>query len=320
MKKKMCIAGLFAVMLIASAAGAEGKKLFTGDEFRIRDPFVLADNGTYYLYESKPWDGGKGVDVRTSTDLENWTEKEPVMTLPPEVNNTAVWAPEVHKYNGAYWLFTTLTFPADPAHPIKPMMKNGGKGGHLQPRGVWVFRSDSPRGPFKPVKNGSVTPADWMCLDGTLWVEDGVPWMVFCHEWCQTGAGRMMAAPLNADFSGFTAEPVELFRATDMTGAGKVTDGPFLIKPKGSGLRMIWSNFIKGSGYCVIQSRSLSGRITGPWGMHTLLFRNNGGHGMLFRTFGGDLMLTLHQPNTGPNERMKLYPISVLPEGLSRAD
>lgn len=303
----------------AAAGLAAEPKALTRADFQIRDPFVLPDNGTYYLYESKPWNGGKGVGVRTSTDLELWSEKRMAMTLPPEVKNTAVWAPEVHKYDGAYWLFTTLTFAPDAAHPIRPMLQEGFTGGGLQPRGVWVFRSESPLGPFRPVKAGSVTPPEWMCLDGTLWVEDGVPWMVFCHEWCQTGNGRMMAAPMSKDLSRFTAEPIELFRAACIPGAGHVTDGPFLMKPKSSGLRMIWSNFLKDSGYCVLQCQSKSGKITGPWHMHTPLYTRDGGHGMIFQRHDGQMMLSLHQPNS-KNERMKLYPLQVTCEGFSRCD
>jgi len=304
--------------LLASTGWA---KTFTRDEFRIRDPFVLPDVGTYYLYESKPWSGGNGVFVRTSTDLENWSEKSPVMTLPASVGCTAVWAPEVHKYAGKYWLFTTLTRPGDPKRPVKPMFAPGFKGGGLACRGVWVFRSDSPKGPFQPVKMASVTPADWMCLDGTLWVENGKPWMVFCHEWCQTGNGRMMAAPLSDDLSAFIAEPTELFRAADvMPGAVHVTDGPFLFSEPGKGLRMIWSNFLEGSGYCVLQCKSVTGKVTGPWHMFTPLFRGDGGHGMIFKRFDGQLMLTLHQPNHGDLERMKLFPLGSYANGLARID
>lgn len=296
-------------------------KTCTRDEFRIRDPYVLPEDGTYYLYESKPWNGGNGVFVRTSTDLETWSEKAEVMKVPPDVKCTAVWAPEVHKYAGKYWLMTTLTREADPAHPVKPMLENGFKGGKLLPRGVWVFRSDRPTGPFEPVKMGSVTPPEWMCLDGTLYVEDGRPWMVFCHEWCQAGNGRMMAAPLADDLSAFAAEPIELFRAANaLPGAGHVTDGPFLYREPKLGLRMIWSNFLKDGGYCVIQCKSSTGKIAGPWHMFTPLFRGDGGHGMLFRKFDGQLTLTLHQPNRQEAERMKLFPIGTSWEGLSRVD
>ncbi|MGN0852918.1 MAG: family 43 glycosylhydrolase [Kiritimatiellia bacterium] len=325
--KQLFACGLVLAGLV-SAGGAAAPKLVSRDEFRIRDPFVLPEGDTYYLYESKPWSGGKGVAVRTSKDLERWTEKEMVLQLPPEVKNTAVWAPEVHKYAGAYWLFTTLTFdPVKPGDtdappylkPIRPMLEKGFSGGALQPRGVWVFRSDRPKGPFVPVKLGSVTPQEWMCLDGTLWVEDGVPWMVFCHEWCQTGNGRMMAAPMSPDLASFTAAPVELFRAACLPGAGHVTDGPFLVKSDEAGLRMIWSNFLKGNGYCVLQCKSLSGKVAGPWTAQTPLFTRDGGHGMLFRRFDGQLTLSLHQPNSN-NERMKLFPLRLTGEGLVRCD
>lgn len=308
---------LSAALLACGLARAAGSATVSRADFRIRDPFVLAEKGTYYLYESKPWWGGRGVAVRTSKDLERWSERTTVMELPSSNACTAVWAPEVHRYDGAYWLFTTLSFPADPQHPIASMRQEGFKGGKLQPRGVWVFRSDSPLGPFKPVREGSVTSADWMCLDGTLWVEDGQPWMVFCHEWCQTGNGRMMAAPLSRDLSRFTAEPVELFRAADAPNGGCVTDGPFLIRTKDGVLRMIWSNSVKDCGYSVLQCASESGSVRGPWKRHTPLYMRDGGHGMLFRTFDGEQMLTIHQPNSSPNERMRLFPVEETPAGLA---
>ena len=87
-------------ILLAAALAAASLSATTElrKDFRIRDPFVLADNGTYYLYESKPWFGGKGVSVRTSKDLEHWGEKQPAMVVPKGVPVTAVWAPEVHKH------------------------------------------------------------------------------------------------------------------------------------------------------------------------------------------------------------------------------
>ncbi len=308
------------MLMMCAVAGATwgdaAPKTQTRAEFRIRDPFVLVDEGTYYLYESKPWSGGNGVGVRTSKDLENWSAVSPAMTLPGDVKATAIWAPEVHRYKGAYYLFTTLTFAPDPAHPIKPMLLDGRKGGELQPRGVWVFRATSPRGPFTPVKTGSVTPADWMCLDGTLWIENGTPWMVFCHEWCQTGNGRMMAAPLSDDLSRFTAAPIELFRAADAPRGGNVTDGPFLLRDAGGKLRMIWSNFLAGTGYCVLQSTSASGSVKGPWGGHVPVYTKDGGHGMVFRDLKGNSALTFHAPNRGPAERMQLIPVKVTANGV----
>jgi len=80
-----------------SCRAADRDGLLPTGGFRIRDPFVLAENGTYYLYEAKPWSGGRGVNVFTSKDLKSWTPKVPVMELPASNACTAVWAPEVHK-------------------------------------------------------------------------------------------------------------------------------------------------------------------------------------------------------------------------------
>lgn len=313
--KGWAIVGLMAMGLCAAA-----EKLTPTADVRIRDPFVVAEKGTYYLYQSRGMpDGRAGVAVRQSKDLAYWTAAQAVLELPPEVKHRAVWAPEVHKYAGSWWIFTTLTFAPLPAGTTpaaylkqpQTMRQPGFKGGTLQPRGVWVFKSDSPTGPFKPVKIGPVTPPEWMCLDGTLWVEDGTPWMVFCHEWCQTGNGRMMAAPMSKDLTRFTAEPVELFRAADVPRATHVTDGPFLLAPKGEGLRMIWSNFLAGSGYCVLQAKSQSGKVAGPWVQLPPVYTKDGGHGMCFTRFDGQLMLSLHQPNRSPHERLHLYPIKM---------
>ena len=133
--------------------------------------------------------------------------------------------------------------------------------------------------------------------------------MVFCHEWCQTGNGRMMDAPMSDDLSRFTAETVELFRAADAPNGGFVTDGPFLRRTRDGVLRMIWSNFIKDSGYCVLQCASASGSVRGPWKGHVPLFTRDGGHGMIFSRTDGTQLLTIHQPNTSPKERMRLFPI-----------
>ena len=53
--------------------------------------------------------------------------------------------------------------------------------------------------------------------------------------------------------------------------------------------------------------KSSCGKIAGAWSKDELLFSKNGGHGMIFKAFDGRLMLTLHQPNNTPNERMALF-------------
>ena len=293
------------LFVFLSAFGADSEALHPV-QFAIRDPFVLAENGKYYLYESKAWNGGTGVNVFVSDDLKAWQPKVPVMTLDPSLKVTAVWAPEVHKYRGRYWLFVTLSFADDGT--IKPMC--GAKSvRHVARRGTWIFGADSPMGPFKPVRNGSVTPADWMALDGTLYVEDGKPYMVFCHEWCQVGDGRMMLMPLKDDLSGAAGEPVELFRASVVKGAN-VTDGAFFYRsPKSGKLFMTWSTCT--DHYTVRLLVSESGKVAGPW-KHCPkeLFAIDGGHGMFFSANDGRLLFALHTPNSLRPAHMRLFEVT----------
>ena len=321
MRKTMMMA-LAACAAIAEAAGpidtvemtkgtaggkSETRKVkLTADGMRVRDPFVVpdAERGVYCLvssYFAKPGerggDGlgflGDGVQFYESRDLVTWSEPRQVLAIPPSVDCRAFWAPEVHRYKDKWYVFGTVNYRSRKA------------------KGTWTFVSDDLRGPYRPIGTRSITPPEWESLDGTLWVEDGTPWMVFCHEWCQTGNGRMMAAPMSKDLARFTAEPVELFRAADVPRATHVTDGPFLLAPKGEGLRMIWSNFLTGSGYCVLQAKSQSGKVAGPWVQLPPVYTKDGGHGMCFTRFDGQLMLSLHQPNRSPHERLHLYPIKM---------
>jgi GH43 family beta-xylosidase len=301
--------------LYGMLAAAQTATLAT-DAIRVRDPFIFADapSQTYYLYaqaENRAGSGYQGVEVYTSTDLKTWKAPRPVLTLPADSGVAMVWAPEMHAYQGAYYLFVTLTF-RDTLPVAKPV--DAPHWPRMHRRGTWIYRAESPAGPFKPLKDGPHTPADWMALDGTLYVEDGTPYMIFCHEWVQLIDGAMARVELTPDLSGTRGEPVRLFSASAAPGArrgakeGKVTDGPFLYKsPKSGALFMIWSTFIPGKDYCVLLARSESGRVAGPWTGHTPIYTTNGGHGMIFKTFEGQLRLALHQPNTGPLERLRLF-------------
>ena len=315
-------AGWLLVLGCLSVFGAEEpRKRLTADEIRIRDPFVLTDReqGRYILYASA---GPTGVMAYVSRDLKQWEPPVRVLTLPAGLCS-AVWAPEVHVYKGAYYLFTTLTQPAAEPKPVS--MAEGWQSSRLCQRGTWIFRSDSPLGPFKPVKEGPVLPRSLMTLDGTLAVDQGKPYMVYCHEWIQMRDGTMEVVPLKEDLSDRAGEPVRLFAASEAAGAVQdpkrsfVTDGPFLYRSKNGSLLMIWSTFINNA-YCVQVVKSATGRVTGPWTGHTPIYGKHGGHGMLFHALDGRLMLALHQPNSGAPERLKLFELEDTGDGLRMKD
>jgi GH43 family beta-xylosidase len=211
------------------------------------------------------------------------------------MNTAANWAPEVHKYNGAYYMFATFT------------RKNN------KLRGTFILKSDNPLGPFEPHSNGVVTPEEWECLDGTFFVEDGVPYMVFSHEWVQVGDGEIWAVELSKDLTRPVGDAFLLFRASDNpsvseleAGSGNyVTDGPFLYKD-GNKVRMIWSSFYEGR-YLVLDAESDS--IRGKWLHGGSRFDFDGGHAMIFTALDGVRMMALHSPNTADMERAKFYKI-----------
>ncbi len=287
-------------------------------EIRIRDPFILADPArqTYFMYaQSANREGHRfiGVEAYASKDLVNWLPAKPVLELPDDAGISMVWAPEVHAHEGRFYLFVTLTrdrtLPGEKPVPDKNWPP-------MHARGTHIFRSDSPLGPFKPLKDAAHTPEDWMALDGTLFVDKGTPYMVFCHEWVQVIDGSIDVVQLKDDLSDTIGAPKRLFGASAAPGAktgaheGKVTDGCFLHRSPESGkLFMIWSTFIPGSGYCVVLTESASGRVEGPWINQRHIYKENGGHGMLFRSFGGRLLMALHQPNTRGQERLHLFEV-----------
>jgi hypothetical protein len=153
-----------------------------------------------------------------------------------------------------------------------------------------------------------------MTLDGTLWVEDGLPWMVYCHEWVQIVNGTVEMMRLADDLSATVGEPVRLFFGSDAKWNRPspeygcwVTDGPWLYRSKSGKLFMTWSSF-SNTGYTVGVAVSESGKLAGPWTQQAEpLYKDDGGHSMLFRRFDGQLMMALHSPNGGRKERIHLF-------------
>ena len=271
------------------------------EDIRIRDPFILTDteHQCYYMYgttalEPHSLDAKNTFTVYRSLDLEHFEEGKVVFDG-GKIGFWAdrdFWAPEVHEYGGKYYLFGSC--------------KADGKF-----RGTQIFVSDRPDGEFSPLTEEPITPRGWECLDGTFWQENGIPYIVFSHEWTQIGNGEIWAMPLTADLKEAAGDPFLLFRATDnpevSTLEGKigayVTDGPFLYVENGE-LNMMWSSFYKGR-YLVLQAKSDS--IKGKWQHGGSRFDFDGGHAMLFRRLDGVRMISLHRPNTPDYERAFFY-------------
>jgi beta-xylosidase len=285
---------------------------FSLSQTRLRDPFILADEatGTYYLITSlmrAPGSNRQGVSALTSTDLKIWRGPYPVFEIEPDFwAQGSVWAPEMHRYQGRYYLFATMN--SSEKLPDEPWLDWPDK----TRRSTQVLVADSPLGPFRPFHNRAHVDPNLMTLDGTLWVEDNIPYMVYCHEWVQVKDGTIDAIRLKDDLSDVVGAPITLFKASDAPWTPPdrdryVTDGPCLYRTRTDRLLLIWSSFAP-TGYTTGIAISQSGKVHGPWNHQPEpLFKDDGGHGTIFRTFDGTLMLVLHCPNRGPNERAHLF-------------
>lgn len=267
------------------------------EEIRIRDPFILADRATkkYYMYGTTELTDGIGTrnkfSAYVSCDLKYFDG--PYVVFDGSTSGFFAtqdfWAAEVWLYKDKYYLFgSCCTTP-----------KN---------RLTQIFIGDNPLGPFSPLPKAR-TPESWTCLDGTLYVENDIPYMVFCREWCEVEDGLICAVQLKDDLTDVVGEPFVLFAASenvyvdsfkDKHGENcRITDGPFLFRERGK-LKMIWSSISHGK-YAVLEA--ISDTIMGKWQHLDSRFDFDGGHAMIFKAFDGKKYMALHSPNTPPLER-----------------
>ena len=279
-------------------------------EINIRDPYVLAYEGKYYLYGTRSescWGEMDGFDCYVSTDLEEFEGPCEIFKRPEGFfANRCYWAPECYFHNGSFYLVTTLG-----ADDVK--------------NGIYVLKADGPTGPFA-VYSDRVTPVDWTCIDGTLWFEGDTPYLVYSHSFEDRGdalRGDYCMQQLSLDLREAVTEPVRLFSARDTKWAKPVpfaraefgieeecyfSDGACLKKLDDGRLYMILSSWSV-AGYAVGVAVS-NGSIQGPWRQQDEpLYPENGGHGMFFEDLEGRLRFTLHSPNDKYLERPVFYEI-----------
>ncbi|WP_320129695.1 glycoside hydrolase family 43 protein [uncultured Sphaerochaeta sp.] len=288
------------------------------EDIQIRDPFIytMQERATYYLFgttDKNPWNQqGTGFEAYWSKDLEHWEGPRTVFSPPEGFWGTQdFWAPEVHWYKGRFYMFASFK-------------------SKTHRRGTHILVSDSVLGPYVPLTENPVTPSEWECLDGTLYVdEQNTPYLVFCHEWVQANDGEIWAVQLSDDLSARTGNPVLLFKASSASWSfplvrrdgsalrdARVTDGPFLHRQKDGKLVMLWSS-LGAQGYAMGCAIADAGMIAGPWRQtEEPLISSDGGHGMVFSDFEGNLYVTYHTPNKTPLERFAYRLVSETSEAL----
>lgn len=277
-------------------------------DIRVRDPFILLDRGTYYLYATS---GETTLSYYTSRDLENWEEGGVAFQIPENFwAYRDVWAAEVHAYKGKFYLFVSLL-------------------GHHGLRGTQIAVADHPGGPFLPLDDRPVTPLHQSCIDGTLFIHRGTPYILYSHDWPdhyvegkRAYIGEICLAQLSDDLRSIVGQPEVLF-ASDEVPISKATpdhriweekevirygsDAPFVQSLSDGRLLLTWSPYLNGN-YVVLGAVSETGDIHGPWThLPHPIFDRNGGHAMFFRDGADRLLMCLHAPEAHLLERACLF-------------
>ena len=225
------------------------------ENLRIRDPFIFVRDNKYYLLGTTgtdPWIKGSDLILYESEDLENFREKCAMVKKEYLEGYTNIWAPELHEYKGKYYLIFSV-FKEE-------------KG-----RGSIIFVSDDLNGNFKPLTGEYVTPQNWGCLDATLFIFGGAPYLCFSNEWTTPitgdGDGSLFIARLSDDLKRIEDKPKKIVSGKYSGAAiqiddgkntfGYVAEGPYLYEENGK-IVLLWSTYTK-TGYSVFRSVSGNG-------------------------------------------------------------
>ena len=284
--------------------------MYTTEEIRVRDPYIVVYDNNYYMYKS---DDEKSIIVYRSTDLKLWEEPQTAYTLSENSwGYKDLWAPEVHLYNGKYYMFLSLL-------------------GKNELRGTEISVSDTPEGPFIPITNKPATPCGRSCIDGTLYVENETPYIVYSADWPHNYnaerdcyIGEIWALELSKDLKEGVGEPFLLFTSDEaycaaepncMMWDGKEikrygSDAPFITKLSDGRLYLSWSPY-PGNTYIVAgaisEGKSIKGKFTH---LTKPLFDKNGGHAMFFTGLDGKRKMCLHCPEKPPFERALILDVT----------
>jgi xylan 1,4-beta-xylosidase len=176
----------------------------------IADPFVLRVDKKYYLY---PTSDSRGYEVFVSDDLVHWERKARAFTDP----RGGDWAPEVFHHrrgDGKFYLYYTDNMPVEHRGPLEKQ--------------IGVAVANSPLGPF----TDKAVLADHS-IDAHLFQDDdGKLYLYYVHL---SGGFKIMAQPMATPVEK-KGEPKVVIRPTEdwEKRSGEVTEGPFMLKRKGT--------------------------------------------------------------------------------------
>lgn len=244
------------------------------DSIPLADPFILLEDGIYYAYGTHAPDG---IEVFTSADLQTWQSGGLALSKQHTTEDQWFWAPEVYCWKDRYFMLYSANE-------------------HL-----FVATSDSPRGPFRQ-RGGRLLEqliGDEKCIDSSVFVdEDGRAYLYFVRF---TDGNFIWMCQLDEDLQPIpgTMRPCFGVTAPWEQHLGRVAEGPFVIKRKGTYYLTYSANDFRSHDYGVGYATSTS--PLGPWqksDSNPILSHHRGrygtGHHSFFTDKKGRLRIVYH--------------------------
>ncbi len=261
-------------------------------DYPLRDTCIcLGPDDTYYLSGTTGhptwWKTNPGIRLWKSKDLRAWEPLGLVWSFEKDVtwqkkqgDNQAIWAPEIHYFNGTFWIAYCVNY--------------GGTG---------ILKSSTGRaeGPYVDVKpDGPLTGE----IDASLFRDDdGTIYFVYQN-------GKI--APMKEDMNGLAQEP-RLLKPANADQVG--FEGAFLFKTNGR-YYLSCADFTDDRYHCYVAS---SEHLYGPYGNRYLAVPH-GGHNMFFQDAKGQWWSTSfgNDADSPFRERPGLLPVEFGEDGEPR--
>jgi beta-xylosidase len=252
------------------------------------DPYVLYDNGTYYMYGTGAG-ARNGFAAYSSTDLVNWRHEGQVYYAgnangwsdSTAAWDGAYWAPEVYKYQGKFYMFYSAQWKHNPTSELENFR-------------IGVAVSDRPTGPFVDLTSKPVFDPGYPIIDANvLFDKNGKIYLYYsraCYkhpvesevaDWARKKGwfdvieeSWVYGVELKPDFSGTVGEPVLLLRppvklndrqaewesrsVTSKEVNRRWTEGSFIFRNGDTYYMMYSANYFGGKNYAVGYATSKS--------------------------------------------------------------
>ena len=211
------------------------------DVIPLADPFILYDDGTYYLYGTG---SDNGIPVAVSHDMKEWEWPGGgegmylALNKDDSFGNYFFWAPEVYKVGDRY----LMLYSAE--------------------EHICIAESDSPLGPFRQEVKAPLR--EHKGIDNHLFIdEDGTPYLFWVHF---KSGNEIWVARLPDDCRSIVPG-TETF-CTKMSQEWEkvwpaVNEGPFVLRHKGKYYLTYSANSYESPAYGI--GVAVSESVTGPW-------------------------------------------------------